>query len=685
MTTRTRELIDLDLIDDNPWQPRQGMDPDALDTLAENIRQLGLLQAPLLRPSAGGRFQAAFGHRRIAALRLLRQQGRGGSHVEMDVANPDYLSDARMALMALSENEARQDLSQIEVLRAHRKAIDETDLTVTSLAEELGIARPTLANNLRVLDLPDFLLEHVESGDLKINVAKEFLVLRSPTHEHTEDMREVLRRVVGFGYSPPDWRRKNVRKLISERVSYNEADWRPLGPPTKHTTQGGKREAGFDVGEFEFEFKDCLHTIPADDGRSENYRALENYDQSRLWTCEVKEWSRRQGRATREANQEKAGSGGGTSTGGAVPNGAGSSRFEQLLANDPVWKAMPAGREKPGRGGQLTEYEREQLGTRAELKHISNGSSTPFWKLVERGVMDSPHQWRGKSCGGKMPPWFPIKDCRTCIAGAAYAHSGRDRYPLDTPTLVCLNRACFDEKNVAGAAAYREKLEAQELRVARQERRASEWLERQLAALPEDAVQVLATALAVADPALQWEHPIDGRYDAQWSYETETLQTVREILGKAVSVNHDQYGRHRGTVLNLGAGHADVDSERVRELVARLMTYHLRSAGQLDSVSRGSPEAQPLAQVDDADDSHGTLAEAVAAVIEPAGDDEYLTFGNLKSFLPERWRNEHSRRWMPAIAPVAPDAYVKKVKIEGQARAAVFGVRLVAQEKMAVA
>ena len=156
------------------------MDPDALESLAENIHQLGLLQAPLLRRSSGGRFQAAFGHRRIAALKLLNRQGRGRIVTsKWTWPTADYLTDARMALMALSENEIRQDLTQIEVLRAHRKAIDETDLTVASLAEELGIARPTLANNLRVLDLPDFLLEHVESGDLKINVAKEFLVLRS--------------------------------------------------------------------------------------------------------------------------------------------------------------------------------------------------------------------------------------------------------------------------------------------------------------------------------------------------------------------------------------------------------------------------------------------------------------------------------------------------------------------------
>lgn len=65
----------------------------------------------------------------------------------------------------------------MEVLRAHRKAVDDTSLTRESLADELGIARPTLSNNLRVLELPDFVLENVESGALTFGAAREFLVL----------------------------------------------------------------------------------------------------------------------------------------------------------------------------------------------------------------------------------------------------------------------------------------------------------------------------------------------------------------------------------------------------------------------------------------------------------------------------------------------------------------------------
>ena len=218
---KTRERIALDLIDDNPWQPREAMDPDAIAELAESIYQLGLLQAPLGRgsPTASGRIQAAFGHRRVAGCRLLHQQGRGESYIDMDIAE---ISDEMMAVMALTENEGRKQLSQIEVVRAHKRAVDETELSVQTLAEQLGMNRPTLANNLRVLELPDSILEHVESGALGLTVAREFLVFQTATHAHIEDMREVIRRIVNvetYGRGVPNWSRRHVRKLISERVA----------------------------------------------------------------------------------------------------------------------------------------------------------------------------------------------------------------------------------------------------------------------------------------------------------------------------------------------------------------------------------------------------------------------------------------------------------------------------------
>ena len=147
---KTREQVNLALIKDNPWQPRSEIDQDELQKLADSIYQLGLLQAPLGRrhPEVSGQVQLAFGHQRVAALRLLLQQGRGEMYVEMDVAG---ISDEGMAVLALTENERRKQLSQIEVVRAHYRAVNETELTVQALADQLGIDRSTLSNNLRVL------------------------------------------------------------------------------------------------------------------------------------------------------------------------------------------------------------------------------------------------------------------------------------------------------------------------------------------------------------------------------------------------------------------------------------------------------------------------------------------------------------------------------------------------------
>ena len=118
---------------------------------------------------------------------MLYADGVWDNYIWMDIAD---LSDQDMAVMAITENHNREQLSQLELIQGYRRAIDETGLSVQGLADKLGMSRPRLANNLRVLTLPDFILEHVESGDLKLTVAREFLVLQSADHAHTEDMQE---------------------------------------------------------------------------------------------------------------------------------------------------------------------------------------------------------------------------------------------------------------------------------------------------------------------------------------------------------------------------------------------------------------------------------------------------------------------------------------------------------------
>ena len=401
---KERETIELNLIDDNPWQPRTEIEPEALQQLADSIEQLGLLQAPLARhhPEVSGRYQLAFGHRRVAAVRLLRENGKWPVYISMDVGG---ISDEQMALLALTENQERKQLTQIEVLRAQKRAIDETELSIQDLAEKLGIGRSTLSNNLRVLELPGCVLEHVEQGDLTVGVAKEFLVLQSPTHAHIEDMRTVVRRIASVApdgsvdlrpdnnrdRAPADWRRRTVRRIISEAVSYNEKDWRPIGASTGYRTGGGHKAATFDVDAFAHEYADALHTIPGTTATHEWGGEDPAYEKSRVWTCEVREWSRQQSRATREANKEAPASGGAT-----AQNNAAADRDSQLgdvLKKDPVFQEIKRGRLEKGPNRPTSDEEKAALGTRAELITV-----TP----LRASVLEGTHRPERHTIGRKM-------------------------------------------------------------------------------------------------------------------------------------------------------------------------------------------------------------------------------------------------------------------------------------------
>ena len=575
---KTRERIDLSSIDDNPWQPRQEIDQEGLQEIADSIHQLGLLQAPLGRrhPEVSGRIQLAFGHRRVAGCRLLHQQGRGEPHIEMDVAG---ISDEGMAVLALTENERRKQLSQIEVVRAHQRAIEETELTTQSLADQLGMPRPTLANNLRVLDLPDFVLEHVESGALGLTVAREFLVLQNGDHAHVEDMQDVVREIVGTHgrRGAPDWSRRHVRRLIAARVSYNEADFRPLGPRPIHHHSGAAREATFDTATFAQQLPDTLHTIPAANSLDDHYEL--QCDSSRVWTCAVKEWRLRQTRATREATKEA------EATGEPAPAASSKSvsrdkQLEQLLAKDPVFKQVVAARAKKGPNRPVDDNERAQLGTRAELREV--GHDEAFWKITQRVNAGDRYEW-SRLKGGGVPPWFPdIEECQGCTIGAAYARS-RGGYPLRDATLVCFNQKHYQEKLSAGEIAYRGKLEAQRKGVDRQDAKAVKRLMRQLEPLSEGACQALASSLVAAQPTLLWVNPI-GFYDKDWSHESWVVSLVRDLLGSESLTNNGRWEAY-GSVVDVDAV-ASLAPEDLRKLAAALMTHHLRLAGKIDTVSR---------------------------------------------------------------------------------------------------
>ena len=485
----------------------------------------------------------------------------------MDLAD---LSDEAMAVMALAENVQRKQLTQIEVVKAHKRAIDETSLTVQDLAKQLGIDRSTLVNNLRVLELPDVALEHVESGALALSAAREFLVLQNKDHAHTEDMRRVVDQIVNtYGRSgAPDWGRRHVRELIYDRVAHNETDFRPLGPRPKHYDAGASREATFNVDAFSVERPGTLHTIPASEGWGGKFEL------SRVWTCDVKAWRSWQTKATREANAEAVPAGG---EGGVAPkNPSRDQLLQQLLAKDAVWKKISAARETPGPDRPVTDEEREKLGTRAELVDVT--WNTKFWKILQHAQPHDVNSWDSQK-GGQVPPFFPdLKECQRCTIGAAYAKS-QQYYVLEKAKLCCFNQEHYQEKLAAGEAEYKSKLEAQKKGAYRQDRETIQEVIRQLQPLSEDARRALAAALLVATPVMELQHPFDA-YHKEWSYESEAAAKIRELLGTEES---DYRGR---SVLHPKGLEAlpQVAPEDLRELVAALMIHHLRTGGMIETV-----------------------------------------------------------------------------------------------------
>ena len=162
--------IPLEAIDPNPEQPRRRFDPAALAQLAHSIRRHGVLQPVVVR-RAGDRYELVVGERRWRAAREA-----GLEHVPAVVA--DVAPRSRLEL-ALVENVQRNDLNPIELALAFR-ALTESGATQDQVGERVGLDRSTVANHLRLLELPRELQEDVEEGRLAAGHAKALLQVSNP-------------------------------------------------------------------------------------------------------------------------------------------------------------------------------------------------------------------------------------------------------------------------------------------------------------------------------------------------------------------------------------------------------------------------------------------------------------------------------------------------------------------------
>jgi ParB family chromosome partitioning protein len=159
----------------SPWQPRQTFDEEALRELSESIKANGVIQPLICRRNTEGRYELIAGERRLRA------------SIEAHLAKvPVILVDAedrRAAEMAIIENIQRQDLNVIEEAEGYRTLADTFSLTQQDVADRVGKARASVANALRLLELPDEVKQLIGSGLLSTGHAKVLLGLTDTTEQ----------------------------------------------------------------------------------------------------------------------------------------------------------------------------------------------------------------------------------------------------------------------------------------------------------------------------------------------------------------------------------------------------------------------------------------------------------------------------------------------------------------------
>jgi len=164
--TSGQQQIELDRITSNPWQPRSTFDPASMNSLADSIRQHGVIQPITVRPQ-GAAFQLVAGERRLIAAR-----SAGLSTIPAIIRE---LTDDEMLLVALIENVQRQDLNPIERARALKRLVEQHARSQEDVAALAGIARSTVSNSMRLLELDDESIAALSDGRITEGHARALL------------------------------------------------------------------------------------------------------------------------------------------------------------------------------------------------------------------------------------------------------------------------------------------------------------------------------------------------------------------------------------------------------------------------------------------------------------------------------------------------------------------------------
>jgi ParB family chromosome partitioning protein len=203
-------MLNVDEIDPNPFQPRRDFREEEIMSLAESLKEHDQLQ-PILVRQVDGRWQLISGERRWRAAKRA-----GLQHIRAHVREAD---DRLVAELAIVENLQRKDLNPIEKALSFKRYIEQHQCRHEDLAQRLKIDRSTVANLMRLLELPDEVQSAVQKGTISMGHARALLPL-GDTAEQIEYCRRIREETISV---------REIERLVAERI--REVDQEPLAPP----------------------------------------------------------------------------------------------------------------------------------------------------------------------------------------------------------------------------------------------------------------------------------------------------------------------------------------------------------------------------------------------------------------------------------------------------------------------
>ncbi len=202
----------------NREQPRREFDEKSLAELADSISQHGILQPLLVRPFLDGGYQIVAGERRFRAARM-------AGLTEVPVVIRD-LSDSETMQLALIENLQREDLTPVEEAKGYKQLMDSYGLKQEEVSRVVGKSRPAIANALRLLALPEDILQLISDGKLSAGHGRTLLSFKNPQEMEkaarlasTEDIsvRELERLAKKSNKALEN---ADVKKIYEKKLSY---------------------------------------------------------------------------------------------------------------------------------------------------------------------------------------------------------------------------------------------------------------------------------------------------------------------------------------------------------------------------------------------------------------------------------------------------------------------------------